>query len=81
VLAVLGKVIFKGAEMQRPPLPDYSLMRLRALKLRKLANAANRKKTREELLQLANEFDQLAYKINDMQKRSQAVARVFRKER
>jgi hypothetical protein len=67
--------------MQKYPLPNYNLMRLRAFKLRKLANAANRKKTREELLQLANEFDELAYKINEMQVRSQAVARVFRKER
>jgi hypothetical protein len=67
--------------MQTNTLPNHSLLRLRAYKCRKLANASNRKHTREELLQLANEFDELAYRINEMQVRSAAVARTFRKER
>jgi hypothetical protein len=67
--------------MPTSTLPNYSLLRLRAYKCRKLANAAHRNQTRKELLQLANEFDALAYRINEMNVRSAAVARTFRKER
>jgi hypothetical protein len=67
--------------MHAHSLPDCEKLRKRASKCRTLANAAHRRHTRDQLLQLANEFDELAHRINEMQVRSAAVARTFRKER